>query len=255
MAQRGGEGGGVAGQQAVDQQQMGDRGGFVGVAGAPGDRKPVQRDGEQQHQQQAEPEARQRHAEQGRDAGGAVGEAAAVHAGQQAERDADGERQERGGQRELDGGGQAIGDHVEHRAAMEEAAAEIAVQRAPDEAGEPFRERKVESEVVAQRGDLFRRGALVAEHDLHRIARGRRGHGEDDQRGAEQHGDQVEDAVKQAGGHAVTTQYLSRCAGEVVAQRRVRVAPTRGTLTLAASRLDLSRSAGEVGSPPTFTSR
>ena len=60
--------------------------------------------------------------------------AAAPHARQQAERNADGQREDGGGQRQFDGRGQPVGDHIQHRPAMEEAAAEITVQRAPDEA-------------------------------------------------------------------------------------------------------------------------
>ena len=76
--------------------------------------------------------------------------------------------------REFDRCGQSLGDHVDHRATVEEAAAEIAVQRAPDEQHEALAARQIEPHVVPQRGDLLGRRALVAQHDLHRIARRRR---------------------------------------------------------------------------------
>ncbi len=148
-----------------------------------------------QHQQQAEPEAGHRDADQRGEAGDAVGQADAPGAGVEAERNADQQREHGGGEGELDGGGQALGDDVDDRAVVEEAAAEIAVQGAPEERGEAVGERAGRGPFRgAVAATCCGRDALVAEHDLHRVARGRPHHGEDGEAGAEQHGEQVGEA-------------------------------------------------------------
>jgi hypothetical protein len=60
----------------------------------------------------------------------------ALDGGVDPERDADHEREQCGHDDELEGGGEALGDEVEHLALVAVGDAEIALDRAPDEAGE-----------------------------------------------------------------------------------------------------------------------
>jgi hypothetical protein len=99
---------------------------------------------------------------------------------------------------ELDRRGQAFGDHVDHRAAVEEALAEIALQRIADEDEEALDQRPVEAELGAQPGDLLGLDALVADHDLHRVAGGERDHQEDDHADAEEDRDQLQQPGEKA---------------------------------------------------------
>src|SRR5271157_1477254 len=84
-----------------------------------------------------------------------------ARAGVEAERNSDQQGDDGGGEGELDRRRQTLGDHADHRPVVEEAAAEIAVEGAPQEAREPARQREVEPHLVAQRRHLLGRDALV----------------------------------------------------------------------------------------------
>ena len=123
----------AAAQQRVDQQQVGDRLDLAVEADAAGDRQDVQVHGEQHQQQDAEPEAGQRDAEQRADGGELVEDRVLPDRGQHAERDRRRQRDDQRDEAQFDGRRQTLGDDVDDRPAVIEAEAEIALYGVAEE--------------------------------------------------------------------------------------------------------------------------
>ena len=114
-----------------------------------------------------------------------------------AERDADDEREQRGGNRQLERGRQALLEQRRHRTSLPQRPPEIAVRRVADEARELHGERLVEAELGAKPRLLLERRVL-ADHERDRVA-GEVEQTERDERHDRHHGERLQDAAKDEG--------------------------------------------------------
>ena len=111
-----------------------------------------------------------------------------LHRGQDAQRDADQQRQDERQRRQFQRRGGVVGDVLQHGAAGRDGGAEVAVREAAEEHEVPLPQRQVEAVLVAEPGDEGRVGrGLVAKLRQHRVARQGVGDQEDDQGGQQRH--------------------------------------------------------------------
>ena len=113
--------------------------------------------------------------------------------------DPDDQRDQRGGDRQLERGRQALAQQRRHLAALPQRDAEVALRGVLDEAGELDVERPVEPELRAQAHALFRRRVLP-QHERDRVA-GVVEERERDQRDRAQHGDRLQQPAKDVREH------------------------------------------------------
>ena len=185
MEQRADEGPAVARDQRVDGVEAGDGMGRGDVAGDPSrarqDAEPAIEDIDQQ---QPQPEGR------GRDSGDRDGAAHLVdglvlgHGREHAQRNAEDDGQQQGGDGELDGRREEQQDIVDHRPLGADRDAEIPMQQPADIGDVLHGDRLVEAELGPDMGD-GRIGGALARHHPRRVARDHMGDDEGDDRDAE----------------------------------------------------------------------
>ena len=125
-----------------------------------------------------------------------------------AHRNADQQREERGRERKLHGGGKAVGDQVDHRRLELVGIAEIEPRRVADEARELDRNRIVEAEILTQLGALLG-GRLDPDHHVDGIA-DEAEQRERDQRHREHHHDGLQQAANDEGEHLAVGTHVAR---------------------------------------------
>ncbi len=167
--------------------------------------KPPELNGEHQHQHQTQPESghgdadeRDQHGEEVRPAAAPDGRG---HPGEHAEHRGQPHRHES----QLDGRPGVLQQDARHRPVLLERLAEIPVERAPEEAPEPDRERIVQPQLLAQDLDVLGRGPEVRHEHRRRIAGQRVHEGEDGGRHPEQHEQGGGEPPGEKAGHAVPT--------------------------------------------------
>ncbi len=174
-----------------------------------GRRKPLQRDGKAENQQQADPVDRERDAEVAAEGGNAVGPRAGVDrpddAGEQPERD--GQQHRRGGQFER--GREALQQFPSDRAVGDVAAAEVTVRDVGDVAPEPPVERVVEVQFAAHPHHRGAVGAL-ADDGADRIAGGEVEQHEGEREHAEERRHQQGEAQRHVADHGVSVTPVQR---------------------------------------------
>ncbi len=164
-------------------------------------RQPAEEDGEDQDQQDADQERRQADADERGRQQELREPSGPSQRGVDAERNADRERQDRGGRRELEGGGKPLLEQRRHRAALPQRPAEIALHRVADEPGELHDERLVEAELRAK-ARLVLDGRVLADHEVDRVA-GEIEEPERDERDHRHDGGRLQHAAKDEGEHGV----------------------------------------------------
>src|SRR5882672_12056032 len=119
-----------------------------------GGRQPAEIDGEEEDEQEPHPERRHRQPQQREDLAGAVPPAVHAHGGQDAARDADGERERHRDHRQQQRVRQPLEVELEHRGAVIEGPAEVGFEQSLHEDRVLLGERTVEAEVRADRVDV-----------------------------------------------------------------------------------------------------
>ncbi len=180
------EGPEIAGEQRVEEQEVGARGHDDRVRDAARDREQRQKIGEQQHQDHRPDEGRRRYAEQRDEPDDIVRPAVAIARRQDAERQSEADHHQAGDKDELQGGWQELGDVRRDGSVGVERDAEIAVQQFNDEVAVLFEDRSIEMQFLAQRRDLVRR-RVGPERDARGIARNHTGDGENQHGNPDQH--------------------------------------------------------------------
>ena len=172
MAERVPEHVALAGDQAVDGDQAGDRRHdvVVGDVEAPRTLDPAELGVEQQQPDQPEPEHRHRIAEQRAEADHLVLPAPAMGGGDHAERHAEHHADEQRQEGQLDGGGKDAGHVLEHRVRGDQRDAEIAMQHFLQIAPVLHRDRQVDADLDPH-PVIGRARGLVAHDGEHRVDR------------------------------------------------------------------------------------
>ena len=147
-----------------------------------------------------------------------------IQAGQEAQRQADQHRQQHGGDGQLEGRRQALDHQFHGRDVVDEAVAQVAVQRAVQEAQVLLPQRLVQAQLGDDAGAVHLVHVL-ADQDVHRIADGVQAD-EDDQRHQEHHHRGLRDAAQQPAGHLAVS--VAAVAGAVCVRACVGAAAVAG---------------------------
>jgi hypothetical protein len=161
-------------------------------------RQPVELHGKAQHQEEPQPVDRHGDAELGEQHRHGIDERALAHRGEDAERHADQRRQQQRHHGELDGRADAAADDLADRGALEDRAAEIAMQQLPEIGAEPDIPGIIEPERAPEVGDHFGRRLGPEQHGCG-IARHQQQQAEGDDDHADRHGDQQQQAADDIG--------------------------------------------------------
>ena len=191
----------------------------------PTGREDVPGHGEQQDQHDPEPEHGHRLAEEGQRHRAAVNRRTATERGERAQREGHHQREDHGGDRQLDRRRQALEDQAQRRLVVGQRRAEVAVAEPGQKVQVLGREGLIEPHRVAQLDELRAR-RVRRQHERRRIAREMEQQ-EDHQRDAEQHEDGLNETADDVARHPRPPRSVRPPASGAPAVRRRRRPPGR----------------------------